>query len=168
MSWKQSFLKSEIKNGGLLKSQSVLLPHNSKKHRPLMFTLALTSLIDAFSILVIFLLIQGPSGQKDINFDKNLQLPSVQQFSPMDEGVLVRIDNGRYFVENAEVSPQNLVQKLHDLRKKLIDSKVKNNKSLIVQADKRSDFISINPVVQAGAQTGFEQIKFAVIPRKGS
>jgi biopolymer transport protein ExbD len=164
---RMSHLKSESTLGPL-GGQSVLRPRKHKLSRPLMFTLALTSLIDAFSILVIFLLIQGPSGQKELHLGKNLHLPAVGQLSPMDEGVAVRIEKGRYFVDDREVTPAQLTAKLHEIRQRLMAKKVKNDKSLIVQADKRSDFESINPILQAGAQTGFEQIKFAVIPRKGS
>jgi biopolymer transport protein ExbD len=163
----RSILQSEMKSSPL-GGQSVLGPKTGKRVRPMMFTLALTSLIDAFSILVIFLLIQGPSGQKELPVGKDVQLPSVQTFVPMDEGVAVRIENGHYFVDEKEVTTNDLVKKLYEIRQQLIESKAKNDKSLIVQADKRSDFQSINPIIQAGAQTGFEQIKFAVLPRKGS
>lgn len=163
----RSLLRSEMRNGpiGL---QSILRPKKNRMGRSIIFTLALTSLIDAFSILVIFLLIQGPSGQKELDLGKDLKLPTVQHFVPMDDGVSVRIENGKYFVDQKEVSSQQLTQKLYEIRQKLIQDKVKDNKSLIVQADRRSDFQSINPIIQAGAQTGFEQIKFAVLPRKGS
>ena len=163
----KSVLQTNLRTSPL-GGQSVLGPKKGKHVRPMVFTLALTSLIDAFSILVIFLLIQGPSGQKDIQVGKDVQLPTVQTLVQMDEGTSVRIEDGKYFIENAEVSPKDLVSRLHEIRQKLIESKSKNDKSLIVQADKRSDFESINPIIQAGAQTGFEQIKFAVLPRKGS
>ncbi len=163
----KSYLKSEFSHGPL-GSQSVLNPHRNRLGRPLIFTLALTSLIDAFSILVIFLLIQGPSGQKELNLSKDMKLPSVQQIGTMDDGVSVRIENGRYFVEEKEIHADQLVQRLYDIRQKMVSSKTKNSKSLIVQADRRSDFQSINPIIKAGSQTGFEQLKFAVIPRKGS
>src|SRR4051812_17663671 len=94
----KSILKSGMKLSPL-GNQTVLGPKSNRNNRPMMFTLALTSLIDAFSILVIFLLIQGPSGQKELLLNKDVQLPSVQKFSPMDEGLPIRIESGKYFVE---------------------------------------------------------------------
>lgn len=142
---------------------SVLRPKRGRVMRPMMFTLALTSLIDAFSILVIFLLIQGPSGHKEINLG-DVKLPSVQKFTTLDEGITIRIEKGVYYINDTQLDPKNLVSALHEARQSL-DS---TTKSLIVQADRRSEFNAINPIIQAGAQTGFEQIKFAVMPQKGS
>jgi biopolymer transport protein ExbD len=131
---------------------------NWSQTRPLIFTLTLTSLIDAFSILVIFLLMQTPSGEKDVQM-KGERLPSAITLTPADAGVNIRIVHGQYIIDEKAVSARDLVKVLHDLH-------AKGEDSIILQADKASGFDQVSPLVQAAAQTGFGKIKFAVLPKK--
>lgn len=139
-----------------LAGQSVMNPKGSRSVKDLVFTLNLTSLIDAFSILVIFLLISfGPGNPVQSN---GIELPMATQTEAIEQGFVVTVRNNKTFIEDKEVTNDQVFQKLYELHQKKADS------GLIIEADKRSDYASISPIIMAGAQAGFEKFKFAVVP----
>lgn len=152
--------------GSPLGGQSVLKPRGWKANRQMIFTLALTSLIDAFSILVIFLLINGPDNGTGVQANKNIVLPEATSASKMEVGTIIRIEQGRYFVDNREVLVSELTQRLFEAQKKI--NKKTEVPRLIIQADRKSDYSLLNPVIMAAAQTGYQQFKFAVLPGAGA
>src|ERR1700722_13477423 len=93
-----SFLKNQIQMSPL-SSASTLKPKGGKGKRPLLFTLTLTSLIDAFSILVIFLLSNYTTSSQPMNLDPKMQLPMSQAASELNVGTVLRVSDGRYFIE---------------------------------------------------------------------
>src|SRR5258708_39586811 len=98
----RSVLKDQIMKSSL-KAQSTLRPKGGKKRKTLVFSLTLTSLIDAFSILVIYLLINFGASQT-VQPGKDMQLPMATQTDSMDVGTVVSINKGRYFVDDREVA----------------------------------------------------------------
>lgn len=151
----------------LLENQSVLKPKASRSGKILAATLVLTSLVDAFSILVIYLMVNTTSGL-NVDLADGIQLPQALQTEMIDAGLLVQITSKGILVENQEVDLENLSALLQQTQAQLKEQDDPRASKLILQADKESDFDRINPVLLAGTQNGFETIVFAVLQKEGS
>jgi biopolymer transport protein ExbD len=142
-----------------LGGQSALRPLGNRGTRSMLFTLSLTSLIDAFSILVIYLLMNFSAQGEIINVSKDMQLPKATQSTDLKAGLVVRISENQYFVADKQVSSSQLV-------KALLENKPKAKEeagNLIIQADRRLDYAQISPVLQAGSHAGYQNYKFVVL-----
>ena len=149
---KQQIMKSP------LESQAVIRPKIKPLKKLLTSSILLTSLVDAFSILVIYLIVNTSS--TPITDSSAANLPRAAHTNTLERGVIVRIEDNKYFVENKPVLKKYLVRALLSLRKK---ENSKNKTSLIIQSNRNSSFEDINPILVSGAASGFSKIKFAVI-----
>lgn len=136
-----------------------------KKKKSLGQTLAialpLTSLIDAFSIIVIYLLIGTQNSGIESTVPAALNLPLAENSIGLDKVTpILRIEKGVYTLDDEVVPAQALVQKLTDLKKQ---SKEKNLE-LLVQADQEMRYQQLDPILKASSASGFEKMKFAVVP----
>lgn len=127
--------------------------------------LLLTALIDAFSILVIFLLMSFSSTGELLVVGKDQELPKAARADMLERFPLVKIDQGKYFVEETQVTADGLVGQLLALRKQWMDVHPGEEfpAILTVQADRRVKYEILNSVVLASSQAGFSEIKFAVV-----
>ncbi len=159
---KHSVIKKTQMKSPLL-GMTRLRPKQGRSRKQVVATILLTSLVDAFSILVIYLIV-NTSASNDILKDKNgVQLPMAQSSVSLEEGVVVKIINNQYYINEQAVNVNELVEQLHQVK---IDYKEQNKKiNLIIQADKSDSFALVNPILVSSAATGFEKIKFAVIPK---
>lgn len=142
----------------MLLGQSYLNPKgvNIKKKAA---TLMITSLVDAFSILVIYLLF-GPSiTGESIKPDLGVQLPVAYQADLTDHDTSLVIKNNRYFLQDHEVSVAQLVLELKKLSTQFSSDK---NKALVIIADQKNDIEKLNPVLIAASEAGLSQLRLAV------
>lgn len=143
----------------MLAGTSRLRPGNNRTKKTMIAGLMLTSLVDAFSILVIFLLMSFSTSQDVVNIDK-VQLPQAQSTSFIQQGVVVRIQDGKFFVEEKAVALGSLLGTL----KKLNDGPdAAKKEGIIIVADRKLDYADLSPVILAGSTAGFSKFKFAVI-----
>lgn len=152
---------SPLESAQFLKNGDAGLSH--KKGSMLGHVLPLTSLIDAFSIIVIYLLIGTQSGGTEIGVPTKITLP-VAEAGKMIEAVssIVRIEEGKYFINETQVSESDLGQKLSQLKN---DAKEKEIE-ILIQADQKMDFAELDPLIRAGSEAGIQTLKFAVMPNK--
>lgn len=150
-----------------LGAQSVLNPKIQKWKRSLFADLLLTALIDAFSILVIFLLMSFSSTGEILFMGKDIELPKAAAADVLERNTVVKFQNGQFFVEEQAVTQDQLVAQLLDVRKNWTETHPNEEfKGIItIQADKKTKFESLNSVVLAMANTGFSEIHFAVITK---
>ncbi len=151
---------------GILGSSSVLAPRGGERTKKTgSADLLLTALIDAFSILVIFLLMSFSSTGELLVVGKGQELPKAARADMLERFPLVKIDEGRYFVEEREVSSDGLVAELLSLREKWREMHPGEEFPgvLTIQADRRVKYEIMNSVVLASSQAGFSEIKFAVV-----
>src|SRR4051812_6923784 len=113
----RSVIKDQLMKSAL-QGQSTLKPKGWKKRNALVFSLTLTSLIDAFSILVIYLLVNFGAGQS-VQPGKGMQLPMATQGQILEAGTVVSVNNGHYFIDDHEVALTDLARKLYEKRFKL-------------------------------------------------
>jgi biopolymer transport protein ExbD len=160
----QSILKRQTMRGPLASNSK-----GGKAKKPnMVFSLNLTALIDAFSILVIFLLSNYSGDAQNVNLSNKITLPNATQSQILNMGTVVKIEDNRFFIDDKEVRFENLLAKLIEAKtsKKSETEDVQN--SLIIQADRQLDFNVLSPVIRAGGSAGFNQYKFAVMPQSGS
>jgi biopolymer transport protein ExbD len=129
----------------------------SKKEKSLFFSLNLTTLIDAFCILVIFLLSNMNGRVQNLKDSQKLILPTAMRTEVLDKGLVVRIEQNTIFVDDKKIAQV-------DLAKAILLAKTTDNTSLIIQADRKSDYENIGLVLRAGGQAGYEKYVFAVLP----
>ncbi len=127
------------------------------KEKSLFFSLNLTTLIDAFCILVIFLLSNMNGRVQNIQENQKIVLPVAIANNVLDQGLVVRIEEGGFFVDDK-------VTTAGDLAKALLEAKKSATSSLIIQADRNSNYENIALVLRAGGLAGYEKYVFAVMP----
>lgn len=150
----KSFLKNQTMHSPLA-NQTMIKAKNGRGKRSLAMSLMLTSLIDAFSILVIFLLSSGNNTGKELDLHK-VQLPIASHSDSVGMGTIVKITEGRYTINDHPVSQQGLAAALITIKKK---------EDLIIQADRKIEFNLLNPVILAAQHAGFEKFKFVVLQK---
>jgi biopolymer transport protein ExbD len=165
MSMRTSALENSVKRSPLAEAQWLGNTGLSvRKKRQSSFLLPLTSLIDAFSIIVIYLLIGTQAGGLDMDMPKQIQLPVAESGQIIEaEMPTVRIEKGVYFINNQAVPKTQLAQKLYELKQSLAD---KNGVELLIQADTAMNYADLDPLLRAGSEAGIQKLKFAVIPPK--
>jgi biopolymer transport protein ExbD len=151
---------SQLASVSALAGQSVIRPKQNRGRRMMVASLMLTSLVDAFSILVIFLIMNHSTSQETVNLGQNITLPKAEQSQFIQEGVVVRLENGKFMIEDKEVTLGDLARHLKTLNESV---KVARKEGLIIVGDRDMDYESLSPVILAGANAGFTKFKFAVV-----
>jgi len=149
-----------------LASVSVLGPRHSKHKRSLAADLLLTALIDAFSILVIFLLMNFSSNGEILFINKGVELPKAAQAEILDRTPVIKIDENQIYLENTLLANGDaLFQALLAIKTKFAQEHPgdESMSMVTVQADRRIKYQFLNQVVVACAQAGFSDIRFAVL-----
>ncbi|OFZ15941.1 MAG: hypothetical protein A2Z20_10830 [Bdellovibrionales bacterium RBG_16_40_8] len=154
------FNESQILNQSLiqsmLKGQSSLKPKQKIMKQFFSLSLTLTSLVDGFTILVIYLLVSTTSGTFEMKIPREMILPEATQSELLAaKSITVRVQDNKYFINDRVLNIEQLGIVLRGERK--------INERIIVQADKRANFSSLNPVVLSGLRAGFSKISFAVL-----
>ena len=147
--------------GSALGSTSMLRPRaGTGFRRSTVASLMLTSLVDAFSILVIFLIMNHSASNEVVNIGSKVTLPQARESQFIQSGVVVRIEGGHFMVEDKEVALGSLSTQLKALNSSV---EVAKREGLIIVADRSLDYADLSPVILAGSQAGFSKFKFAVI-----
>lgn len=151
----------------MLGSQSVLSPQGEKRKKAPIEGLMLTSLVDAFSILVIFLLLSFSSSENILMISKDTELPSALQHQELVRNTVIKVEPQALYVGEQKVEPSQLVAALVSLRKKLNESAggMLEEFAVTIQADKRMKYSQLNQIVSACAQAGFSDLNFAVLSK---
>lgn len=158
---------SQIKNEqmkSLLGHSSLLKPKGTSVKKNLIATVLLTSLVDAFSILVIYLIFNTAQTNHLIKMSKKIKLPqATQALMKTEKSVVIKVEGNRYFIDGKQYKYTQIFTQLKKLKTE--SNKKKEDLSLIIQADRKSRFDQINPIIVSSSSSGFEKIKFAVVPK---
>ena len=133
------------------------------KKKKVLATLMLTSLIDAFSILVVYLLMFFSDTGEMAYLSSDIDLPKANVIERLDRRSIVQIKKDGYFVEDRKLSAKELVPYLIRLKKRLSRSSSDEGEAITVQADKSVRYKQLSKVVQALGHVGFSHIQFAVL-----
>lgn len=148
-----------------LASSSQIKPKAGGKEKILVASVILTSLIDAFSILVIYLLVNFSNSGEILYLSKDMELPPSQQSEVLQRTTLVKIEKGQLYIEDKPIEAKDLVEHLVEIKKKLTTEGNYSEEmlALTLQADRRLKYLELSQVIQAGSHAGFGEIKFAVL-----
>ena len=143
-----------------LKSKS-----KAKSRKELTATVMLTSLVDAFSILVIYLLVSFSTAGELLYISKGMKLPTAHHVAKLEHNIVVKVENDKFYVDQEEVPLDHLVKKLFEMRKnwEKYYPGTDFTGAITIQADRRQTYDLLSQVIQAGGQTGYSDINFAVI-----
>lgn len=143
-------LPSPLQSGSRLKPRGGLLKRTAGA------SLMLTSLVDAFSILVIFLMMNSATDTSPIEAYGSIDLPQAKSALVTEERPTLRIEKGEYFLKEQKIEVSGLLDALNSIPSK---------GELIIIADREMDYQELNPVIVLGSQAGFSDLKFAVIKK---
>ncbi|PIT98848.1 MAG: hypothetical protein COT74_14275 [Bdellovibrionales bacterium CG10_big_fil_rev_8_21_14_0_10_45_34] len=135
------------------------LRSDKKRKKRSVATLTLTSLVDCFSILIVYLLSATVFGENSIDVPHGLTLPSAEKTEIATAGPKVILFNGQLTVDDKPVSIAELRQVL--VAKLSGNPEWQKDPSVIIQADANTPFDEINPIVSASLQAGFAKVLFA-------
>ncbi|MNL39566.1 Biopolymer transport protein ExbD/TolR [compost metagenome] len=131
--------------------------------RQMALALPLTSLIDAFSIIVIYLLIGTQNSGMESTVPGKMNLPMAEHSIGVDKEVpVLKIEKGVYYVNEKAVAVKNLRNKLTELKNAAQNKELE----ILVQADQEMDYADLDPLLRAGSESGLTKMKFAVVPAK--
>lgn len=96
---------------------------------------------------------------------KGMELPKAAQSETLERHPVVKLEEGKIFVEDKEVTADGLVAELLALREKFKETRPNEEFPgiLTIQGDRRLKYEALNSVVLASSQAGFSDIKFAVV-----
>ncbi len=143
-----------------LENLSRLKASGARAKRTMVAGLMLTSLVDAFSILVIFLIMNHSTNQEILNVGDKIQLPQARESQFIQNGVVVRVEGGQYLVDDKPIALSTLAGHLKTLNDGPDAAK---KEGLVIVADRQLDYADLSPVILAGSHAGFTKFKFAVI-----
>jgi biopolymer transport protein ExbD len=125
--------------------------------------LPLTSLIDAFSIIVIYLLIGTQNSGMESAIPGKMKLPMAEHAVGLDkETPILKIEKGVYYVNDQVIATSALRNKLTEMR----NASANKELELLVQADQEMDYQELDPLLKAGSESGLTKMKFAVVPAR--
>ena len=136
---------------------------SAAKKKNMVFTLNLTALIDAFSILVIFLLSNLASNNTTVTENSKIQLPGIHSVEASAMGDVVRIEGNSYFFKEQPVDLNGLARALQTANQAATPD---HPVEVVIQADRNQNYAMISPVLKLGAQAGMANIQFAVVQEK--
>jgi biopolymer transport protein ExbD len=160
--------QSILSHSGLqsvIASESYLKPKNGKHKRTLALDLLLTALIDAFSILVIFLLMSFSSSGDILFIAKGQELPKAGLADILERNPVVKIEADKMYLEDKEIDSGTIVPALLELRKQFQATHpgVEYAGIVTIQADRRLKYEVLNQVVLAASHAGYSDVRFAVM-----
>ena len=150
----------------LLEAMRVSPRSCGRRKNKMVATLILTSLVDAFVIMLLYLLCQNTGNGSTLELAKSEQLPFAVKTDALHAGTLVRVENGVYFLGDRQVAQGELAARLQELKMSLGTSP--EAEALIIQADRGADFSALVPVIRAGSISGFGKFRFAVLQGEGN
>lgn len=143
---------------------------SERKKRDMNTPLLLTALVDAFSILVIFLLVQVSGAPNLFDADDKIKLPQATavdlQPSTNEAKILnLVIKRDGYVLDGERLNAVGLRTRLVEAGKlaKSAGAQGSSGKTrLVIQADEENDFDLLSPVLGMTAEAGISTLEFAV------
>ena len=96
---------------------------------------------------------------------KNMELPKAALGDVIERNPVIKIDDGKIFLEDKEIKEADLVAGLMALREQFKEThpNVEFPGIVTIQADRRVQYTQMNSIIVATGNAGFSDIKFAVL-----
>ncbi len=142
-----------------------------------MVSLSLTSMVDMFAILVIFLLSSQDTATPMLDFGHGVQLPKAKTAAPPPQGVTLEMARNGVFFESKKLADLDQLKStdaktLAPLRRWLEDqikadlANPASAKRLNLVADERLPYGTVKRVVAMAKRSGYAELSLAVEPKK--
>ena len=138
----------------ILARQSAWSGSRSRVKKSLSSGLTLTSLVDCFTILVVYLLLATSIGVDELKMNSQIVLPSSRNSEEKSAGVQLQSVNGQYLLDNKPVEYADLYSALKQLKEK--------NDAIVIIADRKQKYDQLNPLILTSLNAGYSNIRFAV------
>lgn len=134
----------------------------ARKKRDMNTPLLLTALVDAFSILVIFLLVQVTAAQSPFDPSETIKLPPAASVDGEKTGdrstvAVLNVENGTYIFDGQAIE-RSMIASALKLRKERAGGEIR----LVILADENTDFDVMSPLFLSTAEAGVSKLEFAV------
>ncbi|MCJ8275735.1 MAG: biopolymer transporter ExbD [Bdellovibrionales bacterium] len=158
-------IESPLSEASVSGSGGASFGNTGKPKRNLAATVMLTSLVDTFSVLVIYLLVSFSSTGELLYMSEGMELPAAAKAVELERNVVVKVEKDKLYIEEEEIKPNKLVRRLVDMKKNWAKyyPDTEFTGAMTIQADRRQTYDLLSHVVQAGGHAGFSDINFAVI-----
>ncbi|GAA5442969.1 hypothetical protein Misp06_01145 [Microbulbifer sp. NBRC 101763] len=138
--------------------------------------LNLVSLMDIFTILVFFLLVNSTSDVQVLQTDKTIKLPKSTSQQKPEVTTVVRVNNQQLFVgdrmivgiNNIDAGKENIEPLLKELEYRaerageLSDEQKQRGRSVTIMGDEQVPYELLKQIMQTCAQADYRDISFAV------
>lgn len=148
-----------------MKEAFLLEPGTKKVKKSGVASMMLTSLVDAFTIIVIYLIVNS-SANEQLDVKEGIQLPKASHSQVIDQSPTIIYKNNQFFIDDQVVPEKNLRQALESLKNKNLGFFKNDQSAIVVQADESIDFEQLQPLVVASSYAGIKQVKFAVLQQE--
>ncbi len=155
----KSHMRSPLKEGSRLR------PWGHRFQKTMQATITLTSLIDAFVILVLYLVVASSPSDNTIDVDSQINLPQTKIMTEPDGSPVVVYKNNHFYIDDKAISDSNLKDSLKALAAKFASSFKNNEAAIVIQADEDIGFEKLQPVLIASSYAGIKHVKFAVLQK---
>ncbi|NJL24667.1 MAG: biopolymer transporter ExbD [Calothrix sp. SM1_5_4] len=108
-----------------------------------------------------FLIMNNATSSDVVNFG-DIKLPVAAESQFIQEGVVVRVEQGKFIVDEKPVSLSQLAATLKSMNE---NAETAKRDGIVIVADRDMDYESLSPVITAGSQAGFTKFKFAVVQK---
>ena len=154
-----------MNNNSSLGGSGTGLGKSKRQKKSVVATLMLTSLVDTFSVLVIYLLVNFSTTGEMLYVNKDMQLPTAAETEELQRNVIVTVEKDKIYIEDDEVQIAGLVKQLIKMKKDCIEyyPGTEFTGAMTVQADKGQSYDLLSHVIQAGGHAGYSDINFAVV-----
>jgi len=154
-----SIIANQTTRTPMILGQSQLMPNSGANIKRKATGLIITSLVDIFSVLVIYLLFGPAFNGESIDSQLGVKLPIAYQSQLTDNENVLVIKNNQFILNQKEINERQLASELKMSAKNLAGNK-KN--SLVIIADQSYDVDKLNPVLIAASEAGLNQLRLAV------
>lgn len=149
---------------------------NSQEDRDLDVVLPLTSMIDMFSMLVIFLLLNFSATGEAFFVNKDIKLPKALNARPLESLPIISITKDTVSLDSNVVGSYSTevslsahmpklvaaLQNLKQLQSNLVEAGIQPKTQINIQADQSTPIIYVKRVMNILISEGFTGINFAV------
>ena len=157
---KNTFATSHLSSP--LKEGSRLRPHRSKGKKSINVGLMLTSLVDAFTLMVIYL-IMNSSDVEQFDLKEGVMIPTAAHSEKLDSSPVVLFKDNGFYIDDQLVANNQLKAALEKLKIKSESLFKGGDSAIVVQADEKVGFEKLQPLLVASSYAGIKQVKFAVL-----
>jgi len=143
--------------------------------------LQITSMMDMFTIILIFLLFSFSDNPEKLNIEKGMILPKSTSQMDCSKNITVSLSSNSLKVDNQHIADVNqgeiqdfdhqhpekseLYKHLLTLRHNIDPQKNQDNSAIVIFCDQHLPYKTINQVVKTSGMAGFPNFQFAVLKK---